>query len=84
MAAAKQHSSRLESTTSVESVFSKDPSYRHKILRRSGTSIESEDFNPEKETRVLVLYTGGTIGMKVHDGGKILRWLILCSMIDRS
>ena len=48
-----------------------DPSYRHKHLRRSGTSTEADEFNPDRETRVLVLYTGGTIGMKVHDGGEI-------------
>ena len=60
---------RTARTSSTDSVF-KDPSYKQKILKLSGTSIESEDFNPEKETRVLVLYTGGTIGMKVHDGGK--------------
>lgn len=29
----------------------------------------------KRETRVLVLYTGGTIGMKKMDGGKYRRFI---------
>ena len=49
----------------------RDPSYKYKLLRKSSTSLDSEEFefDPETETRILVLYTGGTIGMKVHEGG---------------
>lgn len=47
----------------------RDPSYKPKVLKKSSTSFDSDDFDPEKETRLLVLYTGGTIGMKVHGGG---------------
>jgi L-asparaginase/Glu-tRNA(Gln) amidotransferase subunit D len=46
-----------------------DTQQSKKILKRSGTSITSEDFNPGKQVRVLVLYIGGTIGMCAKDGG---------------
>lgn len=46
-----------------------DAQQSKKILKRSGTSIQSEDFHPEKQVRVLVLYVGGTIGMCAKDGG---------------
>ena len=61
---------KVRQESSSDSVFYTDPSYKRKVLKHSVSSIESEDFNPEKESRVLVLYTGGTIGMKVHDGGE--------------
>jgi L-asparaginase/Glu-tRNA(Gln) amidotransferase subunit D len=39
------------------------------ILKRSGTSMQFDDFHPGKQVRVLVLYIGGTIGMCAKDGG---------------
>ena len=44
-----------------------------KLIRLTGTSLESGDleFDPAVETRLLVLYSGGTIGMKSYDGGKV-------------
>ena len=42
-----------------------------RILKRSGTSIQSDEFDPGREVRILVLYVGGTIGMCAIDGGKI-------------
>ena len=36
-------------------------------LRSSGLSIDSYD--AKNEIRVLVLYSGGTIGMRSHNGG---------------
>ena len=49
-----------------------DPSYKPKILKHSGQSIDSpEEFTPEEKTyNVLVLYTGGTIGMRADTGGQ--------------
>ncbi len=51
-----------------------DPSYKHKVLKHTGSSIESEDFDQFESNyaKVLVLYTGGTIGMRSHGGGKVL------------
>ena len=60
---------RLPSGTSTESI---DPSYRPKLLKRSGLSIESNEFDLVNQAKILVLYCGGTIGMKSHGGGKTL------------
>ncbi|XP_074662168.1 L-asparaginase-like [Tubulanus polymorphus] len=43
-----------------------DPSYRRKLLK--GFSIENVQDYGSFEAKVLVLYTGGTIGMKCHNG----------------
>ncbi|XP_023932690.1 L-asparaginase-like [Lingula anatina] len=48
--------------------FSMDPSYRPKKLKTTDTEVKSTDLNYKCESRVLVLYTGGTIGMRIHDG----------------
>ena len=53
-----------------------DPSYKPKVLKLQGTSIDADEFSVKSKARakdyakVLVLYTGGTIGMKSIDGGK--------------
>ena len=48
-----------------------DPSYRPKLLKHSGTSLtESADWGEGNLARLLVLYTGGTIGMRSQAGGK--------------
>ena len=49
-----------------------DPSYKTKELHAPAISLTSPDLTKqeEHESRVLVLYTGGTIGMKLHDGGE--------------
>ena len=60
---------RLTSGTSTESI---DPSYRPKVLKRSGLSIESNEFDIYNQAKILVLYCGGTIGMKSHGGGKMI------------
>ena len=55
------------------------------IFSTHKASIEAEDYNPERETRLLVLYTGGTIGMKVHDGGEfqqIYMYMNVCLFIS--
>ena len=49
-----------------------DPYYQPKYVRE-GDCAKIKDvakFTSEKESRVLVLYTGGTIGMKNTNGGK--------------
>lgn len=46
-----------------------DPSYKHKLLKPSGTSIESTEWE-QNIAKILVLYSGGTIGMRSHGGGK--------------
>lgn len=40
--------------------------------KSSGTSVESLDISPSAEARVLVINTGGTIGMMYHNNGKHL------------
>ena len=62
-----QRSARLTSCTSTESI---DPSYKPKVLKRSGQSIDSNEFDLYNQAKILVLYSGGTIGMKSHGGGK--------------
>lgn len=47
-----------------------DPSYRHKKLNKSGSIIESQDYELNY-AKILVLYTGGTIGMRSHSGGEV-------------
>ncbi|XP_023932689.1 L-asparaginase-like isoform X2 [Lingula anatina] len=51
-----------------EGKTSMDPSYRPKKLKTTDTEVKSTDLNYKHESRVLVLYTGGTIGMRIHDG----------------
>ena len=63
-----QRSARLTSCTSTESI---DPSYKPKVLKRSGQSIDSNEFDLHNQAKILVLYSGGTIGMKSHGGGKM-------------
>ncbi|XP_013409896.1 L-asparaginase-like [Lingula anatina] len=48
--------------------FSIDPSYKPKKLKTSDTELKSIDLDYKHESRVLALYTGGTIGMCIHDG----------------
>ena len=60
---------RLGSTESAGQI---DPSYRPKVLKRSGLSIESNEFDLHNQAKILVLYCGGTIGMKSHGGGNYL------------
>ena len=42
-------------------------------LKLSWKSIDLSRYDPETESRVAVLYTGGTIGMRSHENGKILK-----------
>ena len=59
---------RLES---VESGEHTDPSYRPKLLKQLGRSIdEVQHFDFLNVAKILVLYSGGTIGMRSHSGGK--------------
>jgi len=48
-----------------------DPSYIPKALNTAGESIsEHSGFESERcNAKILVLYCGGTIGMRSHDGG---------------
>jgi L-asparaginase/Glu-tRNA(Gln) amidotransferase subunit D len=70
--------SRVTSGSSVDSCDSPhhvDPSYRPKILKKSGHSFDivtspSAEDPYESISRILVLYCGGTIGMRSHGGGK--------------
>lgn len=75
MAASESHNAKSESEETMGDTEGPrvDPSYKPKKLKFTGTSMESSDFefDPEKETRILVLYSGGTIGMKSYDGGKL-------------
>ena len=57
-----------------------DPYYEPKHLRQklSNLSQVSGELDGQGETRLLVLYTGGTIGMKTNsDGGKFASSLML-------
>ena len=51
-----------------------DPSYTPKVLKRcvSGQTMASMTSSGEVEpvSKIAVLYTGGTIGMKSHGGGR--------------
>ena len=40
-------------------------------LKLSWKSIDLSRYDPETESRVAVLYTGGTIGMKSHENGMV-------------
>lgn len=42
----------------------------------SSQSLDSLEVSPSSEARVLVINTGGTIGMMYHNNGKNLTWLI--------
>ena len=55
-----------------ESSSSEDTSGKVSLtdLKLSWYSVESTQYDPENETKVAVLYTGGTIGMKSHGKGK--------------
>ena len=58
-------------STICEETCSVDPYYEPKTLKQS-YSIDAVKFDSAKnESRLLVLYTGGTIGMRNLDGGKI-------------
>ena len=51
-----------------------DPFYTERRLRRDLAKLDDVgEFDALKESRLLVLYTGGTIGMKSQDGGKLMR-----------
>lgn len=56
--------------------------YRMGISRRrrvsAGQSVDSEDVSPSAEARVLVINTGGTIGMMYHNDGKLTSYSALC------
>ena len=56
-----------------------DPYYQKKLLRSDSGKIAAdvEEFDAEKESRILVLYTGGTIGMRSLDGGKLTAYSIV-------
>ncbi|XP_074656799.1 L-asparaginase-like [Tubulanus polymorphus] len=45
-----------------------DPSYEIKTIKEYGTNIEDEEIHSEVEATLLVIYTGGTIGMMCRDG----------------
>ncbi|XP_013386509.1 L-asparaginase-like [Lingula anatina] len=45
-----------------------DPSYRPEKLKTTDTELKTTDLDYKDESKVLVLYTGGTIGMRIHDG----------------
>ena len=49
-----------------------DPSYTPKVLKTSGNSIVKRiEFEHETNSaKILVLYCGGTIGMRSYGGGK--------------
>ena len=38
-------------------------------LKLTWPSVDSSQYDPESESKVAVLYTGGTIGMKSHGHG---------------
>ncbi|KAK2165000.1 hypothetical protein LSH36_56g02010 [Paralvinella palmiformis] len=65
----RRHSSEPLRSSSTESQI--DPSYTPKILKPSGPSIDlSDEISPsENLANVLVLYSGGTIGMMAHPHG---------------
>ena len=52
-----------------------DPSYTPKLLKATGVSIaDHADFeNEPNSAKILVLYCGGTIGMKSTSGGMLSR-----------
>ena len=43
-------------------------------LKLSWYSVESTQFDPENESKIAVLYTGGTIGMKSHGRGNKIQY----------
>lgn len=50
-----------------------DPSYLPKVLRKLGDGVEkrSTSYLKNDESKVMVIYSGGTIGMvRDEDGGK--------------
>ena len=49
-----------------------DPSYKPKVLKVSGTSIGLNEYVEKNQAKILVLYSGGTIGMRSHHGGEYL------------
>lgn len=51
-----------------------DPSFVPKTLKGRGSlqHFESSEEEEAVRSKVLVLYSGGTIGMRSHDGGKSL------------
>lgn len=55
-----------------------DPSFVPKTLKGRGSlrHFESSDEEEAVRSTVLVLYSGGTIGMRSHDGGKLLILII--------
>ncbi len=67
--------------TSTESAGQVDPSYRPKVLKRSGQSIDSPEFDVRNQAKILVLYCGGTIGMRSHGGGEYSKLRVVqCSL----
>ena len=53
-----------------------DPSYQPKILRQCSSSAKTlddldQEYEPNPFSKILVLYTGGTIGMKSKGGGTV-------------
>ena len=49
-----------------------DPSYQPKVLNEGPVKVDVGEFDSQTESRLLVLYTGGTIGMKSQDGGECI------------
>lgn len=73
--------SRLSQTEGFQSQKSLSRSAAGQTRRRYSSSSESPDISPNVEARVLVINTGGTIGMTYHNNGKLYQhrshtWLI--------
>ena len=70
----QSHGDVVQFSLSQSEELHSDPSYKPKKLKKSGSIIENQDFEylTEQYSRVLVLYTGGTIGMKSNFSGKNL------------
>ena len=64
------HTHVLAQENSVEEPL--DPSYTPKLLKTTGNSIvKNTEFECESHSaKILVLYCGGTIGMRSYGGGK--------------
>lgn len=68
LARALSHTDQSDSFQSQSSLYRMGASRKRRIS--SGQSVDSTDVNPGAEARVLVLNTGGTIGMMYHNDGK--------------
>ena len=69
-------------STICEETCTVDPYYEPKTLKQSYVNIDAGKFDSVKnESHLLVLYTGGTIGMRNIDGGKWSTQYIFCILI---